>query len=277
MYFMTGPCGRVARVTNVKLLLPKWHSYICRQHQSCWTSIAPLNVHKSQLVISHDTPRIHGIQRHHFSENVKTAKKLVPEYDKDGVSRDCEIIYSRKIFLTGVKRYAFVILASAIGVTFFTVLSYFFGEPSLITVPVINTEITDIVLGYWVVLLFATFKVVSVLLKQDRLSVVRIYKMPVADRYIAVLKEGISSQKNVEFSVKDLEPTNIGRKIINGNAKIHDRLVALYLDDFVNDSYYNMFFKFEDKPVVADSKKIPSEVIKGVAKEIRENDKLTTK
>lgn len=228
-------------------------------------------MHKSRLVISHVTQRTHGIPRRHLSENVN--KKLVPEYDKDGVSRDCEIIYSRKIYLTGVKRYAYVTLATFLGVTFLTVLCYFLGEPGLITVPVINTEITDIVLGYSVLLLFGFFKVVSVLLKQDRLSVVRIYKMPVADRYIAVLKGGFWSQKNVEFGVKDLEPTNFGRKIVHGNARIHDRLVALYFDDFISDSYFNMFFKFEDRPVVADSKKMQSDVIKAVAREIRENNK----
>ncbi|WAR13243.1 hypothetical protein MAR_027423 [Mya arenaria] len=176
-------------------------------------------------------------------------KHIVPMYDVDKVSRDCHIIYHRRLYLIGIKQTFYVSLGAFAMLSFGTFVCMNSGEAEDVLIPLLDIEVPDILLGYVCLISFMIVNVAFNLYRQNKLSVIRVYQTPKPDRYIAIVIDGLKKQKTVEFGLDDLTPTNYGRKIKKGNAKIGDRIVALHLDDFINDSYYNKLFKLEKRPI----------------------------
>jgi len=176
-------------------------------------------------------------------------KHIIPWYDKDKVSRDCRIIYSRSIYKFGYKNTLYPLIPIFLGLTIAAFLLFPESEVEYVVLPVTGLEVKNYVLVYCVCMLLLSARIAWMCRRIDSMALIRVYQTPEQDKFIGIARSGLRGETKMEFSLDDVVPQDFQKKFKSGNFTIQDRSFTLFIDDFITDAHFNRFQKVENKPV----------------------------
>ncbi|KAL4235347.1 hypothetical protein ACF0H5_006982 [Mactra antiquata] len=222
--------------------------HLFRRQLFHYSKLFPKNQCTSLLGINHQQKRY--IDRGEVNQQV-----FFPQYEKDNVPREYEMIYQSKYGSSQLKSMFWVGLFAVVylGCTvnfIFKVCGVFEedDEDQIVEVPLLGMNLPALVVAFNVLLAAMFLMHFVAVYRFSRLTVPRMYLSANKTKYIGIFRSQPWSTERIEFTLSDVESIPKPKTIfLNGNCSVKGKKCILYSADFSSKSHFNKLLGFDIK------------------------------